>query len=733
MKVEVVKEIRFAVVMYGGVSLAIYINGVAQELLRMVRATAVVESGGGEIVEWQFRDGELDETERSYRALACLLGDRELLKKFAPRIKDKNSWEAVQAELNHQIKERKSVKIVRFVVDIMSGSSAGGINAIYLSKALVSGQNINKLENLWIEEGNFSSLLNDAESIDKTKLLLSQEPPSLFNSQRMYLKLLEAFETMDDEKENPLKPSMVEEVDLFVTLTDFWGLPVPVRLFDKIIYERNHRRRLHFKYRDGRINDFNKNNYPFLAYAARCTSSFPVAFDPMKLSDANRVLKQTTRGEMSAADWKSYFPQERIQQSEHARIDWENRVFVDGGVLDNKPFGYAIEALARKQANVLIDRKLVYIEPKPDLDGGNQRIGWTNRPDALKNTTNIVTTLPGYETIREDLHQVLERNRLIGRVNYIVSNARKDEYRVLNLAKNDLSEIVSENLTLAAPRRNKDWAQMTLPETARDKGQAVYSYYRLRLSALTDDLARLAAGRAGFDDDSDYFLAIRSLVRYWRLKNYNRDENEQSPRTILTFLYEYDFNYRLRRLRFVLQEADRLLAALDKLDVGSFGDLTDDDFQKDKFAADLQSRCRLTAEIKRDPDFQAALKSTAAKEILQQKFPLVEKEVFESSAKSPEQEIFSADKDEIRIKLRKIKRDINGQLKDFDHRQQLVETRSVNDKLSEQFETLNVKFAAVAQRIDVAALAKLLGAAPEQNTVADYDLEAANKNVQGIF
>ena len=34
------QEVRFAVVMYGGVSLAIYINGVAQELLRLVRSTA---------------------------------------------------------------------------------------------------------------------------------------------------------------------------------------------------------------------------------------------------------------------------------------------------------------------------------------------------------------------------------------------------------------------------------------------------------------------------------------------------------------------------------------------------------------------------------------------------------------------------------------------------------------------------------------------------------------------
>lgn len=38
--VDFTQEIRFAVVMYGGASLAIYMNGVAQELLRLVRATA---------------------------------------------------------------------------------------------------------------------------------------------------------------------------------------------------------------------------------------------------------------------------------------------------------------------------------------------------------------------------------------------------------------------------------------------------------------------------------------------------------------------------------------------------------------------------------------------------------------------------------------------------------------------------------------------------------------------
>ena len=41
------QEVRLAVVMYGGVSLAIYMNGVTQELWHLVRATAPHPDGGG--------------------------------------------------------------------------------------------------------------------------------------------------------------------------------------------------------------------------------------------------------------------------------------------------------------------------------------------------------------------------------------------------------------------------------------------------------------------------------------------------------------------------------------------------------------------------------------------------------------------------------------------------------------------------------------------------------------
>jgi predicted acylesterase/phospholipase RssA len=62
----------------------------------------------------------------------------------------------------------------RFVIDVLSGTSAGGINAIFLAKALANNQSIEQLKQLWIEEGDITQLLNDSQSVN----LLSQIPRS---------------------------------------------------------------------------------------------------------------------------------------------------------------------------------------------------------------------------------------------------------------------------------------------------------------------------------------------------------------------------------------------------------------------------------------------------------------------------------------------------------------------------------------------------------------------------
>ncbi|HEV2762449.1 MAG TPA: hypothetical protein VGV38_05580, partial [Pyrinomonadaceae bacterium] len=69
-EVALTQEVRFAVVMYGGVSLAIYMNGVAQEMLRLVRATAPAERDSRRL---KLKNSELTGTEAVYRKLGQML------------------------------------------------------------------------------------------------------------------------------------------------------------------------------------------------------------------------------------------------------------------------------------------------------------------------------------------------------------------------------------------------------------------------------------------------------------------------------------------------------------------------------------------------------------------------------------------------------------------------------------------------------------------------------------
>ena len=263
---EYTQEVRFAVVMYGGVSLAIYINGIAQELLRMVRSTSRPLD-------------QLENTEKVYRRLSCLLSEPELLKKFRDAVD--NPTPPARPDIVDDCMAENNVN-TRFVVDILSGTSAGGINAVYLAKALANDQDLNELKELWVTEGDIGLLINDKQSVAGLHLINQQPPQSLLNSRRMYFKLLKALQGMEKGRKSSddFSSPYIDELDLFITATDLEGTIFPVRLSDTVVYERRHRHVFHFKYAKPEAtglkrNDFLANNDPFLAFAARCTSSFP--------------------------------------------------------------------------------------------------------------------------------------------------------------------------------------------------------------------------------------------------------------------------------------------------------------------------------------------------------------------------------------------------------------------------------------------------------------------------
>src|SRR5277367_2437579 len=88
------REVRFAVVIYGGVSLTVYINGIVQEMLNMVRSTA--KSGGAGSVT-------LTPLQRVYRELAHLVGEP------SPHTAEANS----QASPSHMVGDGTEPHLIR--------------------------------------------------------------------------------------------------------------------------------------------------------------------------------------------------------------------------------------------------------------------------------------------------------------------------------------------------------------------------------------------------------------------------------------------------------------------------------------------------------------------------------------------------------------------------------------------------------------------------------------------
>ena len=118
------KELRIALVCFGGISLAIYMHGISKEILKLVRASSALHAIA----------------DRAQRAKASFF-DR------VNRSDPEYDTEDVYFELLREI--GRSVEM-RVVVDIIAGASAGGINGTMLARALSHDLPMDALRDLWL-------------------------------------------------------------------------------------------------------------------------------------------------------------------------------------------------------------------------------------------------------------------------------------------------------------------------------------------------------------------------------------------------------------------------------------------------------------------------------------------------------------------------------------------------------------------------------------------------------
>jgi hypothetical protein len=107
-----------------------------------------------------------------------------------------------------------------------------------------------------------------------------------------------------------------------------------------------------------------------LAFAARCTSSFPVAFEPMRFDRIETQIK-TQLGidiEQARQKFKDFFP-----SYAKPNVDFRTRQFADGGYLDNRPFSYVTDLIQYRSATRPTKRKLLFVDPFPELQGQQSR------------------------------------------------------------------------------------------------------------------------------------------------------------------------------------------------------------------------------------------------------------------------------------------------------------------------------------------------------------------------
>jgi patatin-related protein len=510
--------------MYGGISLCIYINGVAQELLEMARATAVTENEGT-----IFATNELSASARIYRRLGQYL--------------DSDQMDVTLLSEDHPAAPIRT----RFVIDVLSGTSAGGLNSIFLAKALVNNANMEGLKRLWMEEGDINRLLNDKKS-GLPGLPASGEPNSLLNSQRMYAQLLRALHVMDFPNDQEVqisgeeaqsaaaKKALVDELDLYVTATDLPGLPIHMKLENAVANELRHRSVFNFSYDNVNRNDFGWQFNPLLAFAGRCTSSIPPAFEPMRLEDTAPVLRARkpyrAMADAGSPKWSQVY-------SDYANRDetgdFRSRNFGDGGFLDNKPFTYATRALLRRQAKVPVQRKLIYIEPSPETLAPDPT-ALPGKPDAIAHSLAALVELPRYETIREDIEAVLDRNRLLERIDQVTRRVQDD---VVTFRKKVITRV-----------EGTAFEQKPLKVLIEELGIPYGLYHRLKVAEVTSRLADLISDLLDHPEESDECLAIRKLVEHWREAHYAEDP-PPGKLTESRFLMDFDPGYRLRRLFFL--------------------------------------------------------------------------------------------------------------------------------------------------------------------------------------
>jgi patatin-related protein len=567
------KELRIALVCFGGVSLAVYMHGITKEILKLVRASSALHRIA----------------DRGLRAKASFFDQ-------ADRASTEYDTEAVYFDLLREIGLGLELRVV---VDVIAGASAGGINGTMLARALSHDLPMGSLRDLWLDNADVSVLLapearagnwnkwflrpliwgaattgvlrgvKDAEVRQKLSLFLRSrwfKPP--LDGSRMSGLMYDAVTAMGGGRSGASLLPSGHTLDLFVTLTDYYGHQQLVQIHDPaLIHEQEHLHILRFTYRrraNGEVeSDFELDNAPALAFAARATSSFPGAFPPARILEMDALV-----GEREAT-WpqRAQFIAKSFEPYLQAGAEPAHACFIDGAVLNNRPFQIAISAIHGRPAYRQVDRRLVYIDPHPaspivpaDLP----------LPGFFSTLRGAMSDIPSSQPVTDELSWVIDFNERVRRLRAIIDSARPH-----------VSELVTTVVTAAIDRpisssELRGWREQVNNQVVHDAGFAYQAYVRLKLASVRAFGAELIVKLRGVPAKSPLSRMVAEIIDAWAVAKrivyeragsaaleFEAPSADRLPAWI-NYLLAFDVKYRERRLHFLIEGQNRLYGLLDQ-------------------------------------------------------------------------------------------------------------------------------------------------------------------------
>lgn len=551
------KELRLALVCYGGISLAVYMHGITKEVWHLTRASRA------------WHDGTDIPTGSAaiYRELLALMED----------VSDTR---------------------LRVFSDIIAGASAGGINGIFLAQAAVTGQSLDPLTDLWLECADVEHLMDpdarplsrftkfwavpiawmaskrrgsmidetvEAGKRDEVRMKLSNfvrarwfEPP--FGGATFTRLILDALDAMGRSTMGPALVPPGQPLDLMVTVTDYRGYPERLKLNSpEEVVETEHR--LVFNFRSSGKPGATLDELPGLAFAARATASFPGAFPPFTVREIDGVLAKEGR------IWpgRAAFLKRQLSHAE-AFGAAEDLVLIDGSVLANAPFKPAISALKHRPARREVDRRFVYIDPKPGLrsihfsrDQSDQSDDAPELPGFFATIFKALSDIPREQPIRDNVETIATLSQRIRRIQRIVDSLHVEvEERVEKLLGRTFF------LDRPTPVRLAAWRAKAQAKAAETAGYAYTAYGHLKLANIVEDIANLAIGLTGADN-AHLRARLRSAI--WKnvhdrgLGRISRAKHDGPTPEAVAFFRAHDLRFRIRRLRSLARRLDERVEA----------------------------------------------------------------------------------------------------------------------------------------------------------------------------